>query len=501
MAGVCLVLLYGITACSIPEIELVDESENWNPDFGIPLLTLTLGMEDVLDSIQSNEALEIRPDSLLVVTYKESISIDVQADIPPIPDIPIPIGSFDQSLPNPTSGNFRLDIIDVKQGQLHYTIANPHLEPVEVNIQLEDISMNGDILEWAFTIPAAPSPTNPITQEGMMPLDGFRISFQSGFKTQYTATLMNSGNPVGLHPFALEMKGLSFSYIEGYFGQFGIEIPSDSLYFGFLDSWEFGEVSFVEPEIKFSFHNTYGAPVVVTADTLSFKTFLEGDRPIQSLALGNGVPLNYPGTNQVGQPQTTSLTLNSTNSNIVSVASGIPYQLDYDLVAEANPDNDMNIINHLTDNPYLDIDLEVNIPLYGTARAFTFENIYDFNLEGIDELERGGFKLVAENGFPVDVFAQIYFLDANEGVIDSLYTDQVLPVIGAASVDGDGNVSEKVTTESFASLDEVRFKAIMDQATQVKVSTMIETPDNGSKPIRIFSFYDLTLKMGVLAGF
>lgn len=501
MAGVCLVLLYGITACSIPEIELVDESENWNPDFGIPVLTLALGMEDVLDSIQANDALEIRPDSLLVVTYKESLTIDVQADIPPIPDIPIPIGSFEQSLPNPTGGDFRLDIIDIKQGQLHYTISNPHLEPVEVNIQLEDISMGGNTFEWTFTIPAAPSPTNPIMQEGMMDLNGYRLSFQSGFKTKYTATLVNSGTTVGLHPFALELKSLSFTYMEGYFGQFEIEIPQDSLYFGFLDSWEYGEVAFVDPEIKFSFHNTYGVPVEITTDTLAFKTFLQGYQPIQSLALGNGLPLNFPNPNQVGQAQTTTLTLNSGNSNVVDVTSGIPYQLDYDLVAEANPGNDMNIINHLTENPFLDIDVEVDIPLYGTAKAFTFESVYDFDLEGLDDIERGGFKLVAENGFPVDVFIQMYFLDDNDVVIDSLYTNQVLPVVAAANIDDTGKVSEKVTTESFAGLDEARFGAVMNQATQVKVSTTIETPDDGSKPIRIFSFYDLVLKMGILAGF
>jgi hypothetical protein len=501
MAGLCLALLYGITACSIPEIDLVDESENWNPDIGVPVLTLALGMEDLLDSVQSSDILDIQTDSLLVVTYKESINIDAQANIPPIPDFPIPIGSFDQSLPNPTGGDFRLDIIDVKQGQLHYTISNPYQEPVQVDIQLEDISLGGNMLEWMITIPAAASPTDPVIQEGMMDLDGYRISFQSGFKTQYTATLMTSGAPVSLHPFALEMTGLSFSYMEGYFGQFEIEIPGDSLYFGFLDSWEYGEIAFVEPEIKFSFHNTYGVPVTITSDTLAFKTFLRGDQPIQSLVLGNGLPLNFPSPNQVGQAQTTTLTLNAGNSNIVNVASGVPYQLDYKLVAEANPDNDMNIINHLTDNPHLDIDVEVDIPLYGTAKDFTFESIYDIELESLKEVERGGVKLIAENGFPLDVFVQVYFLDEQETLIDSLYTDQVLPVVASAKVDDTGKVNEKVTTERFASLDEARFAAIVNQASKVKVSTTIETPDDGSQPVRIFSFYDLVLKMGILAGF
>ena len=497
--GMVLAMALLFNAC-VPDIKVVDENENWNPYFSIPLLVANVSMEDLLESVETDEVLQLTPDSLLIVSYKESISVTASPNIQPIPDFPIPITAYSQTLPNPTSGDFRLDIIDVKEGVLNYAIANPYTEEVDVNIKLMDIRQSGQILEWAFIIPAAPSATNPAMQEGEMDLTGYELDFRNGFTTEYTATLANSGTAVSLHPFALGMANLDFSYVQGYFGQFDIEIPGDSLYFGFLDNWEQGILEFVDPSLRFDFHSTYGLPVAITAETLAFHTFTKGVQPIQNVNLTDGLMINYPNINQVGNPRTTTLILDKSNSNIVGVTSGIPYQMDYALKAQANPNNNMAITNHLTDSVQLAIDVEASIPLYGSARGFTFENEFDIDTDGLEDVEKAGMKIVAENGFPIDIAVQIYFLDEDDNILDSLFENQKR-LMDAAQIDGSGSVTNRTITENQFEIEEDRFELIRNEATQIRLTTSIETPDGGETPVRIYNYYDLIVKIGLLAGF
>ena len=497
--SIVLVMIFLLSAC-VPDIKVVDESENWNPYFSVPLLVANVSMEDLLESVETDEILQLTSDSLLIVAYKESISVTASPNIQPIPDFPVPITAYNQTLPNPTSGDFRLDIIDVKEGTLSYAMANPYTEAVNVSIKLTDIRQSGQILEWEFTIPAAPSASNPTMQEGEMDLTGYEIDFRNGFTTEYTATLANSGSVVGLHPFALGMANLDFSYVQGYFGQFDIEIPSDSLYFGFLDNWEQGILEFVDPSLRFDFHSTYGLPVAITTETLAFHTFTKGVQPIQNASLTNGLMINYPNINQVGNPRTTTLILDKSNSNIVGVTSGIPFQMDYALKAQANPNNNMAITNHLTDSVQLAIDVEASIPLYGSARGFTFENEFDIDTDGLEDVEKAGMKIVAENGFPIDVAVQIYFLDESDNVLDSLFEDKKR-LMDAAQVNGSGSVTNSTITENLVEIEEDRFELIKNEATQIRLATSIETPDGGETPVRIYNYYDLIVKIGLLAGF
>jgi hypothetical protein len=153
-------LLMVVNGC-VPEIQSLDETEAWNPYFGIPLITANIGMEDLLESVDTDGLLEVGNDSLLSVVYKETISVMGAPSIPPIPDFPIPVNDTDQNLPNPSDPDFRLDFIQVKEGQLSYSISNPFTEAVNVTISLTDIRMGSDILMWSFSIPCSAFSNDP----------------------------------------------------------------------------------------------------------------------------------------------------------------------------------------------------------------------------------------------------------------------------------------------------------------------------------------------------
>lgn len=498
VVAICVLLL--LHAC-VPEIQSPRENEDWDPIFGIPLITAQIGMDDLLESVDDDGLLEVNEDNLLTVVYQEQISVVGAPALPPIPDFPITIGAFNQNIPNPTLNNpdFRLDVIDLKEGKLSYMISNPHPEPVNIEISFNDVRQNDDVLLLSFTIPAAPSTTDPVVQEEVVDISNYTVDFESGFQTAYTATLANSGNPVGLHPFLLEFSSLEFSYLEGYFGQFEVQIPTDSLAFGFLDKWEQGELSLVNPSLSFLFHHNYGAPIDIKTEQFSFETFTLGTQNIEHAPLINGFPLNYPNLSEVGQLKTTPLLLTANNSNVVDAISGIPYQMNYNFLGIINPDDDSSIQNHVLDEVQFDIDIEASIPIYGTAKGFTFEKTYDLDFSEFDDFEEVGLKVVAENGFPIDVDIQIYFLDTDEMIVDSLYTPERMPLFMAAATDSDGTVTSPTATEDVSVLGKGRFEIVTSEAVSIKIATSFETPNDGSTPVRIYDYYDLIVKLGLVA--
>jgi hypothetical protein len=371
---------------------------------------------------------------------------------------------------------------------------------VNVEISLNDVRQNDNMLILSFTIPAAPATTEPVVQQEVVDISNYTIDFEFGFQTTYTATLANSGSPVGLHPFILEFSNLEFSYIKGYVGQFEIDIPTGSLALGFLDKWEQGALSLVNPTLSFLFHHNYGAPLEIKTEQFSFETFILGTQDIEHTPLINGFPLNYPNLTEVGQLKTTSLQLTANNSNIVYAISGIPYQMDYDFLGIVNPDGDNSIQNHLLDEVQLDVDVEVSIPIYGSAKGFTFEKIYDLDFSAFDDLENVGLKVVAKNGFPMDVDIQLHFLDANEMIIDSLYTIDSMPLFKAAAIDDNGTVTSPTSTEDLSLIGKDRFEDILREAVSIKIATSFDTPNDGSTPVRIYDYYDLIVKLGIVAG-
>lgn len=491
-------LLFTLNAC-IPDIEVLDESDQWNPYFGVPLVTTTVDMEELLSSIDDNDIITTDANGLLTVAYQERISITVPPAIPPIPDFLIEVEGFSQTWPNPTGGDSRFDIIQAKSGTLRYTMANPHPEDVQVVITLEDALKDGVALQWPFTIPAAPATTDPTMQQGTISLADYQLDLSDGFRVSYTATLATSGSPVGLHPFLLDMQDIDHSYLQGYFGQFELATELDSVHFGFLDKWEQGVLDFVDPTITFQVHSTYGLPIDFRKGVLGFHTFRNGYTEIVNADLSDGVSLKYPNLSEVGSALTTTIPLNASNSNVASIISGVPYQLDYLLIGAANPTGDTTLVNFVTDSARVDVDVEVNIPIYGTARNFRFEEVFDFDTEGMKELERAGIKLVAENGFPIEARVQLYFLDMDGGIVDSLYTDTVTPTMRAARVDGNGDVTQVETTERLSEFSTVRFEAIKAETTQLRMVATMSTANNGQQPVRIYDHYDLRLKFGLLA--
>ena len=130
--------------------------------------------------------------------------------------------------------------------------------------------------------------------------------------------------------------------------------------------------------------------------------------------------------------------------------------------------------------------------------------IVNFNKAFMDfseyqDLERITFKLITDNGFPFDVGMQVYFLNDQNEMLDSLFTTNV-PVLGAATIDGAGDVTSSVETTIEETFDNMRFSNLTANSKRIVLIGSLQTADGGTTPVKIYSDHNVSIKLGALGG-
>lgn len=236
------------------------------------------------------------------------------------------------------------------------------------------------------------------------------------------------------------------------------------------------------------------------SDTFNLHTYRNGIVALDNPMLNSGLLFAFPTVNEVGEAKPTLLRLNANNSNVVPAISGVPYQLDYAFSAVANPNENDLITNHLTDSASMDIDVEVEIPLYARAKGFRIVDTFDIDLSDLEDLERLGFKMVAENGFPLEVGMQLQFMNSDGMAFDSLFQEGPR-LVAAGNLRSDGSVESSQTTTLESELNGGQLKQILSQTTDARVIATLESPNGGATAARMLNTYTLGVRLGILAGF
>lgn len=486
------------TGC-FPDIGTVS-NEEWNPSYAIPVLNDTIHLEDILISEEDGGNSEFDPNQVLTLRYQEQAGPIYGAGLADIPPLSIPITMEQQEAPVTFPSSFSLKMAHLRKGTVGYSLSNPYPEAVNVEITIQNLKKAGQPFSWVFSIPAGAGPNNPYSQQAQMEIENTLLDLSSGnFSTRYSAALSNSGMAVSLPPFLIELKEMEYTSIEGYFGQLPPPTFSGNLPIDFLKSWTQGEFRLEEPRIKFTFHNGFGLPIEVTTDTLSLETHIDGEIPVINDRITDGIVLNYPGPGQAGQTISTELTLNRSNSNLVSLIPSVPHELKYAFTIFTNPQDNSNITNYLLDTAQLSVDIDIELPIYGSSRGFVASKIFSLDLEGtLGRLERAGIKLIAENSFPIGAEMQGYFQDEGGQVIDSLFS-QPLRLEGAP-VDDNGVVTGIQITEGTEKLDDERFSELKARARILEMRATLETTGGGTIPVKVTKPNAIVFKLGFLAG-
>jgi hypothetical protein len=300
------------------------------------------------------------------------------------------------------------------------------------------------------------------------------------------------------------IKNLVTEFARGHMGNTIKNIGPDSVYLTLFNKVKSGKIDLEEVFFEIEANNGIGATVLTTFNTLLSEN-AEGN--IVTLAMNENT-MNINKANDSGTLSNhvvSKKTFNTTNSNISEFISNLPNKIFFDIKAEINGvDNPSTLVNSIIGNPPnflyyesgMNVNLNMEIPLSFIADSLLLVDTVDFsfNSQGRGDIISSDFTLVVENGFPFDAVTTLYFMDANDNLIDSLFKDQT---IIRADVDASGRVSSTNQSEIKFSINPERMELIK---TAEKIITKagfhtFDAADPSKKHYKIYSYYDFKIKL------
>jgi hypothetical protein len=243
--------------------------------------------------------------------------------------------------------------------------------------------------------------------------------------------------------------------------------------------------------------NSYGIPIDATIAQLD--AYTPGAVPFQVTGYPSPLPLKSPGMNQIGQTLVGFFTLNNANSNLATIIKKVPQSFIYKIDSKTNP-NGATHNNFILDSSRFKVDMEVELPLWGTAKDFVLIDTIDFKLEEdlTTEIESATIRSYNSNGFPMDVAMQVYFADSLYKPIDSLVVPYQLILKSAIVNPASGKVVAPTEKIYDATLTQARAKKLKT-AKYLLVKANATTTSGGNTNVKIYANYKIDLKLGVQA--
>jgi len=285
----------------------------------------------------------------------------------------------------------------------------------------------------------------------------------NAYVTHLTARIQNTGlkKTISLDDTVFvkaQVKELKPSFARGYLGNQIFKAGPSSLQFDLFNKIKSGQINLEDVDFEIEVDNGIGASAEARFSKISGinnnnnrvdLTFTAGDEVMQINSA------SYNGENNRTTHNTSSKTLTKSNSNINKFIENFPNILEYELEVELNhgeikpllsdilnPNDPPNFIHHEDD---IKARLIMEVPLSIIADSLVLVDTLDFNLidERGEDVESGKFKLIVDNGFPLDANTSIYFMDEMGLIIDSLWSRET---ILRADVNETGRVSSKKRT-------------------------------------------------------
>lgn len=495
-----LILVLGLSACNPFEDFTKVKQPKYTPGVAFPLVNSAFTIKDILNKFDTGGYIDSVDDGIVSVVYRGHVftaqGTEVY-DFPVISNIPIPPTPI--GIPYPSIQGEKITKIIFKEGKLALHIQNkPNMfaQAVNVTVFIPDLKSGNQGVQAQMTVPINNSgSTQTISQE--IDLTGKILDLaDDNITIYYNAT--NTSGQTAIFPsneLIFSFSALQYSYLEGRLPNYTFTtIPRDTVSLDIFTYNIGGTVKFKDPRINLIVGNSFGVGVTAQTDNL-YAIDPYGFAQNITSSYNNVYPFPYPAINQVGQIAIDTFKFRGSNSNIASIIEMRPRQVVYEVSASLNPDNQP--LGFVTDSSKFDIWVDVALPMWGRTSGLSFEKEFDVDFSPFEIVDRAGFKLITENGFPVDLEAQLYFMSGNV-VLDSLFSNGNT-ILKSATIDGNGRVIADEIATNESSFTGARFSGIKN-AQKLRLKAKLLTYKNGSQDIKLYTDYGLRVKLGMTAG-
>jgi len=493
----CLVIMVMIGCKKLDDLEKLEVTPQ-DAEYAIPLFNASLSFEELVDNFDENTFICIDDDGLMTLKYRGGLLRSTSEELFDfLSFIPIPMTDTMAVVDFTFANNLEFDYARLKAGVLSIYFESFHEEDVSVEFIFHSLSKNGEVFKRTYNVEYDGTLPEFASSIGIS-LVGYELTSAGNQLTASYIAIKADGTRDTLSNFIVGMTGVEFEYLEGFLGNDIYEVGKDTIEIDFFKDWTQGNVYFEEPIFRLVASNSFGFPLDAELQSINVISINGDELPLESIYVDEGITVDYPKLNEIGETKNTEFVFNKDNSNIDDILSSAPIALAYDLGGEPNPDIDTSIRGFITDSSELNVMMEVDLPMYGTASNFLVTDTFDINLEEYESVKSAEFKLVSENETGLDVEMQLYFLDAQNNVLDSLLSP-VESIIEAAPADADGNVTQTVEKTLILPYPAERFDNLMN-TKKILLQAGFSTYNNGSVSVKVLSVQKVDVRMGLKFG-
>ncbi len=393
-------------------------------ELAVPLFNSELTIPSISEASEIDGNIEINSDGTVVVKYIGDIIRKSGSEIfPPIPGIfDIPLTDTISKVPLPLTGDDDVHQAIIGNTNIQFKFKKEVTGQVNILVTIPQLDNGGEVFSRNFIMEGEDLTTSPISIEGLL-----MTPENNQMEVIYDARLEN-GSRIKLSDARISFDFFTFRYIEGRFDSRVFDIRGDIITIGIFEKWKEGGIIFADPSITLEVDNSFGLPTRSKVNKMDIET-TEGDiLQLESGLINEGIDFEFPALGEYGEVKTTSVIFDGQNSNIVELMSSRAIRIDYDIDALINAEGS-DETGFVAEDSYFNIAVAVNLPLVGEVEDLILESSTSIDLSDYEEIVDMEFKINAINRFPLDITAQIFFMDDNT-VLDSLFMDEGLLLPG-----------------------------------------------------------------------
>ncbi|MFK8038581.1 MAG: hypothetical protein AB8B74_09855 [Crocinitomicaceae bacterium] len=521
-----IVLLIGATQSCKKLSKYSDPSliapSSWDPQLAAPIAYADFGVYDILARTDSSELIVIDKNSgQIALVYKgEVISVKAE-DIISLPEInhQITNSTADLGLPSvpsfsgnaslqtnqevtfPVASGIEFHTVVFKSGTIALEFTSDLKHDITITISFPYLLKNGIPLSATLT---GNYTAGPITISGSIDLTDVTGSFTNAGSTVNTlvmdlhTSIDGTGEEIdGSETIVMDAAVTNPTYrnATGYFGQQDLGNYADSILIKIFNTSTQGYFELVNPKVKLEMINSFGFPVeIVLSNLKSINVNTGTELPLTGFA--NPIEIGSPTI--LGESKTTVLELNNTNTtNISSVISPAPKYFYFEVAGTANPLGPGSNLNFVQDTSRFKINAELELPLEGFGYGFEVTDTVEFSFnEDASQIESIGFRLIVNNGFPVNLDANITFVDENYQPLFSL-TDDFDLVVASGEINTSGEVVSRTQKITDLVADEAEI-GLLKNAKHILLNAKMETTNGtNNEVIKVLDYYRIGLQLGM----
>lgn len=501
------------SACKKSDFENVELADH-TAEFAFPLFTTDLFLKDLLLNLNKagspDDTVFVNPDKTITLFYAGDVAQKPATDIFKFLDKPLPFYLTDSVTVSPiqTPGGVVLRVADIKEGSIAFILNNTTDDSLHGYFEAPELTLAGETFKYPFVVPPHYS-----WNAGPISLNQYHLAtYNNSLSFKYFAykpdgTRVVIPNPTNFDVMAVSL-GLTFTYLEGYWGFQWYKLTRDTIEININQSELKGDLKVKDPKVTMRINNSWGFP---TRGQIKYLSFI-GQNNEEIPLLSNGVfqhdtfdyvDFAYPSwqLGEVGQSKYTDIVLDGSNSNIADIFNSQPTRLIYEVDGISNAQLDPSLIGFITDQSNIKLQIRVELVLEGAVKNFGAEQTMNLDfgefgsLDSAD-IEEVEFKLVTENGTPVSSDVQLYFRDAAQQNIDSLFNGGPKEIIRSAPINSEGIATGTTRTEEFIPMTAARFDKIRT-AKDAYLKAYFTTANGGDTFVKLLADNKIVIKMGL----